>query len=68
MENPDKIGIHYKSKLTCFQNQDLYIQCIYNTVEQLNQTEKYSHVITLFNYKTLKMEYNEILEVEERRD
>ena len=62
MENPDKIGIHYKSKLTCFQNQDLYIQCIYNTVEQLNQTEKYSHVITLFNYKTLKMEYNEILE------
>ena len=61
-ENPDKILIHYKSKLSCFQNEDLYIGCIYNTIETINETEKYNHVISLFNHKTLKMEYNEILE------
>ena len=62
LENQDKIQVHYKSKLSCFQNEDLYIQCIYSTMENINNTEKYSHIISLFNFKTLKMEYNEVLE------
>ena len=59
---PDKIQIFYKSKLTCFQNEDLYIQCVYNSVQKINKTEKYEHVISLFNHKTLKLEHTEILE------
>ena len=62
LEMPDKIQVHYKSKLVCFQNDDLYIQCIYNTIEKNNITEKFNHIISLFNYKTLKIEYTEILE------
>ena len=62
LENPDIIPINYKTRLSCFQNKDLYIQCIYNTIEKINQTEKYNHVIGLFNYKTLKIEYTEILD------
>ena len=45
LENPEKIEIHYKSKLTCFQNKDLYIQCVYNTAVKINQTEKFILVL-----------------------
>ena len=62
LENPEKIPINYKSKLVCFQNDDLYIQCIYNTMEKINNVEKYNHTISLFNYKTLEIVYTEILE------
>ena len=63
IEIPDKIRVHYKSRLSCFQNKDLYIQCIYNPIEKVdNKTEIINHVITLFNHKTLKIEFNEILE------
>ena len=44
------------------QNEDLYIQCIYNSVKKVNETEKYEHVISLFNHKTLKLEHKEVLE------
>ena len=63
-EFPERIQIVYKSKLTCFQNEDLYIQCIYNSVKKVNETEKYEHVISLFNHKTLKLEHKEVLEEE----
>ena len=63
LDIPDKIRVHYKSRLSCFQNKDLYIQCIYNPIEKINnKTEIINHAITLFNHKTLKIEFNEILE------
>ena len=62
LENPDKIRVHHKSKLNCFQNDDLYIQCIYNTYDKNNDIEIVKHVLSLFNYKTLQIEYNKILE------
>ena len=62
LENPIKIKVHYRSRVNCFQNDDLYIQCIYNTFESNADNYIFKLVISLFNYKTLEMEYNEIIE------
>ena len=68
-ENQEMIRIHYKSSVKCFQNDDLYIQCIYNTPNNNNtMSETFNHIITLFNYKTLEIEYNEILDDNYRID
>ena len=62
LEMPDKIQVHYESSINCFQNDDLYIQCIYDAVVKNDLEETYNHVISLFNYKTLKLEFSQILE------
>ena len=63
VEKNEEIQINYLSKINCFQNEDLYIQCIYTTKEKTDDgIEKYNHVVSLFNNTNLKMEYNEILQ------
>ena len=56
----NNIEIKPLSDLHCFQNDNLYIQCIYTTFEK--EESKYNYVVSLFNYKTLKEEYRTILE------
>ena len=57
------------SRINCFQNDDLYIQCIYTTKEKTeNGTDKYNRVVTLFNNTNLNIEYNEILQEDYNRD
>lgn len=56
----DEIQINNLHGVSCFQNDNLYIQCIYTKYEKEENT--YNRVISLFNYKTLKLEFTEILE------
>ena len=63
VEKNEEIQINYLSKINCFQNEDLYIQCIYTIKEKSDDgKEKYNHVVSLFNNTNLKMEYTEILQ------
>jgi len=62
LESPEEINVYHKSRLHCFQNEDWYIQCVYNTYEKNDTSIKIQHVISLFDYKTLKIEYSDILE------
>ena len=64
LENPKKINVYHKSRVHCFQNEDWYIQCIYNTYEKNDTSIKVQHVISLFDYKTLIIKYSDILEDE----
>ena len=62
-EKEEDNQINSKAKINCFQNDDLYIQCIYTMKEKdENGKETNNRVISLFNNKDLKMEYNEILQ------
>ena len=56
----DKIQINPLSNIYCFQNDYLYIQCIYSA---FNRTEeKYDLMVSLFNYISLEEEHREILQ------
>ena len=55
-----EIQINPLSRETCFQNADLYIQCVYTSY--LKDESKYNRVVSLFDYKTLELVHSEILE------
>ena len=62
-EKNDEILVNTKAKLNCFQNDNLYIQCIYTELKKNEEgPEKYNRVISLFNNKNLNMEFTEILQ------
>ena len=56
----NKVLINNLHDVSCFQNDNLYIQCIYTSLEK--EENQYNRVISLFNYKTLELEYTEVLE------
>ena len=62
-EKNEEIQVYNKAKMHCFQNDDLYIQCIYTKIE-INEEgkEQYNRVISLFSNKNLDLKYNEILQ------
>ena len=48
------------SRETCFQNEDLYIQCVYTSF--IRDQNQYNRVVSLFDYKTLNLVHSEMLE------
>ena len=63
LEKIEEPKINTKAKINCFQNEDLYIQCIYTIKEtDENGQETYKRVLSLFNNRNLNMEYNEVLQ------
>ena len=65
LDTPEKINVSYKHKINCFQTEKNYIACIYTIEEKtndLNNTKIYNHILSLFNSKNLKIEYNETIE------
>ena len=55
-----EIQINPLSRETCFQNADLYIQCVYTSYSK--ETNVYNRVVSLFDYKTLELVHTEMLE------
>ena len=69
LEKNDEIQVNTLSKVNCFQNDDLYIQCIYSTKGKGEEgKDKYNRVITLFDHKNLNVIYNEILQEDYNRE
>ena len=63
IEKDDEILVNPLSKIDCFQNDDLYIQCIYTNLQiKEDETEVYNRVIALFDNKNLNIEYIKILQ------
>ena len=68
-EKNEDILINSLSRIKCFQNYDLLIQCIYTTKEKTEEGPiKYNRVVTLFNNTNLNIEYTEILQEDYNRD
>ena len=69
VEKNEEIQINTMSKVNCFQNEDLYIQCIYSPIEKNEEKqEKCKLAFSLFNNKNLNIEYQEILEENYNRE
>jgi len=56
----NQIQINPLSRETCFQNADLFIQCVYTTYSK--DKNEYNRVVSLFDYKTLELVHTEMLE------
>ena len=61
----DEIQISPFSNIYCFQNEYLYIQCIYTTF--IEEENEYNLMASLFDYKTLEEEYAELLQDDLKR-
>ena len=62
LDLPEKINVTIKNKIQCFQTEENYILCYYTTEEISNDINVYNRILSLFNSKTLKIEYNETVE------
>ena len=68
-EKNDEILINSRGRINCFQNQYLYIECIYSSLKKtVEGKESYDRVLTLFNHKDLNVEYNIILQEDYNSD
>ena len=56
----NEIQINPLSRETCFQNADLFIQCVYTSYS--NEEKIYNRVTSLFDYKTLELVHTEMIE------
>ena len=69
LEKNDEIQVNSLSQIKCFQNEDLYIQCIYSTKEKDDSgKEIYNRAIALFDKQNLNLVYKEILQEDYNRE